>query len=806
MEGDGKYKNSIYAKVRRKMLIAVLLSAFTIFAIATVSIFIINVNVANASKTLGNRSADNSVTAMTKLAEESLLHTATNRAMLSDAKMLTVSHAVTVIADNATSVMSYPDRYNSRAVLPPDPADDGEVVAQAVYAGDVAPSALSRELGLLGNLQDIQIALLETEENISSMQIGTETGIMIMVDDMSAAKTSPFDPRVRPWYLAAKERDGLIWTEVFDDAFDRGLAITCGMPYYGADGRLVGVVSGGMLLETLKETVTGALEGENGVTFIVDEAGKILISEDVTKDADGNIIREDLLKSESESMRAAAEEMLTGASGIKRVTWKGKDYFMAYSPLTARPWSFVALVETEEALKPALLAERHIGDFTEKALADIRKIFFVTLAVFALLLIAIPLLGMRYSKRFSEEITSPIIALTGMARSLEDGDDLNIQIDIKTGDEVEELADAFAEMTARLKIYIEHLTIVTAEKGRIETELNVATRIQASMLPCIFPPFPECEEFDLYAIMQPAREVSGDFYDFFLIDKDTLCVIIADVSGKGVPAALFMVIAKTLIKNNAQSGLRPSEVFTVVNNLLCENNEAEMFVTAFMGYLDIPTGRFTFVNAGHNPPLLGSEGDFRLIEVRPGFVLAGLRDISYVESELTLGLGETLCMYTDGATEATNSTQELYSVRRLIRTADAKGASDIAAFVYNIKSSIEDFIGGGEQADDITLLALRYDGRPTPDIAAGGAEGEFPVEPPGGAEEELPVEPPVEPAARAQRELKIAAHTDNLSRVLAFITDPLRTQGADETHISQIEVAAEEIFVNISNYAYAPER
>ncbi|MCL2003951.1 MAG: PP2C family protein-serine/threonine phosphatase [Oscillospiraceae bacterium] len=278
------------------------------------------------------------------------------------------------------------------------------------------------------------------------------------------------------------------------------------------------------------------------------------------------------------------------------------------------------------------------------------------------------------------------------------------------------LAEAFRTMILDLETYISNLMKVTAEKERIGAELDVATKIQASMLPSIFPAFPERPEFDIYASMQPAKEVGGDFYDMFLLDGNTLAIVMADVSGKGVPAALFMVIAKTLIKNNAQSGKSPKEVFEAVNNILCENNDAGMFVTAILGYFDIPTGRFTFVNAGHNPPLLRSgQNLFNWLKTKPDFILAGMDNISYKQHEVLLSPGDELFLYTDGVTEAVNNQDELFSDPRLLETANQLGSDSqerlsLQEFTVSIKREIDIFAEGAEQADDITMLALRYIG------------------------------------------------------------------------------------------------
>lgn len=283
------------------------------------------------------------------------------------------------------------------------------------------------------------------------------------------------------------------------------------------------------------------------------------------------------------------------------------------------------------------------------------------------------------------------------------------QLNIRTGDEIQALSEAIKTMELEINEYIQDLTTVTAEKERIGAELNVATQIQADMLPRIFPAFPEREEFDVYATMNPAKEVGGDFYDFFLVDDDHLAVVIADVSGKGVPAALFMVIAKTLIKNHAQNQEAPGTVFTQTNEQLCEGNDAGLFVTGWMGVLEISTGKFVYVNAGHNPPLLKrAGGTFEWLKSRPGFVLAGMEGVRYRENTLQLEPGDRLYLYTDGVTEATNSREELFGDERLQNALNEYMDLPVEQFLPKIKECIDAFVGGADQFDDITMLALDY--------------------------------------------------------------------------------------------------
>lgn len=350
----------------------------------------------------------------------------------------------------------------------------------------------------------------------------------------------------------------------------------------------------------------------------------------------------------------------------------------------------------------------------ESVMAD-RQAFLMRLC--AILIGITTVITLALIKVVNTALVKPINSLASAASSYveakEEGEVSALALlDIHTGDEVENLSHALKRMERDINGYIENLTHVTAEKERIGAELSVATHIQASMLPCIFPAFPNRREFDIYATMTPAKEVGGDFYDFFLVDDDHLAVVIADVSGKGVPAALFMVIAKTLIKDHTQSGKPPEEVFTEVNRQLCEANDENLFVTAWMGVLEISTGKLVYVNAGHNPPVIGRKnGETEFLRSRPGFVLAGLDFTKYRAGSLELMPGDLLYLYTDGVTEAMNTAQELYGEERLKRTLDANVSAAPEEIFKAVKKDLDDFVADAPQFDDITMLAMRYLGR-----------------------------------------------------------------------------------------------
>lgn len=280
---------------------------------------------------------------------------------------------------------------------------------------------------------------------------------------------------------------------------------------------------------------------------------------------------------------------------------------------------------------------------------------------------------------------------------------------IKTGNEIERMAQSFSSMVTELDRYMEELQTITAEKERIGAELDVATRIQADMLPNIFPAFPDRSEFDLFATMNPAKEVGGDFYDFFLTDEDHLALVMADVSGKGVPAALFMVIAKTLIKNRAQLGGTPAEVLSYANEMLCEQNEAELFVTVWMAVIEISTGKGIAANAGHeHPAIKRAGGEWELVVYRHSPAVATMEGLKFKEHEFELHRGDRLYVYTDGVAEATNSSDELYGTDRMLSALGIDPDADPRTLLENVKNDMDKFVGSAPQFDDITMMCVEW--------------------------------------------------------------------------------------------------
>lgn len=346
-------------------------------------------------------------------------------------------------------------------------------------------------------------------------------------------------------------------------------------------------------------------------------------------------------------------------------------------------------------------------------------------------------------------------------------DELN---DIVSADELENLSSTIYSMEQTVVQYINQVTSITAEKERIGAELNVATQIQADMLPSIFPPFPDRNEFDIFAAMTPAKEVGGDFYDFFMIDDSHIGIVMADVSGKGVPAALFMVISKTLIKTKCQmntESLSPAEILATVNKQLCENNKAEMFVTVWLGILNINTGLIKAANAGHEFPAIKHNGRYELLKDKHGFVLAGMENLKYKDYEIQLQPGDGLFIYTDGVTEATNSKNELFGTNRMLNAINKDPNVGCKDILFNVQSTIDEFVKDSPQFDDITMLCLEYYGN-----------------------------------TKNEQEITVSAVIENQKIVTEFIDNYLEKIDCPLKIQMKIDIAIDELFSNIAFYAY----
>lgn len=714
-------KRSIRKKILALVVLVSMLGFVILGATSMFSMYHMRGEMAADSNVLGKTAADDSSAALEKKAKDELMTLSRGIAAVSDEKLQIIENQTTMVANMASQIYSNPSLYSS-AQSPVDylkPSQVGTFTLHLKTAEGVSKASIQKELNLATNLSGLLCQVNELDLSINASYIGSASGFQLSADkDPQGPDNRSFPVTERSWYTGAVEANGIYWTDVFVDVSANRTSINCSMPFYDTSGDtpvLRGVAVSAATLDQIKNIISTSGVGETGYSFIVDQKGNVIITDAEMTVRDGSVVYQNLLEDSDDKVKTAAQEMTQGKSGIVQAHLNGKEVLLAYSPLSVMPWSMVTVVEVDEVLAPSEAISGEISALTQQTIEGLSRNINLTILIFAGLLLIMVALILVLSFRFSKKITDPVMSLTQNVKAISGGNlDIAVQR-LNTGDEIEALADSFEKMTRDLRQYIENLASVTAEKERIGAELNVATQIQASMLPCIFPAFPGRREFDIYASMQPAKEVGGDFYDFFLVDDDHLALVMADVSGKGVPAALFMVIAKTLLKNSAQTGLSPKEVLEKVNGQLCENNEAEMFVTVWLGIYEISSGKLTAANAGHEYPAVKRvDGSFELFRDKHGFVLAGMDGAKYREYELELGVGDTLFVYTDGVAEATDAQNTLYGTERMLAALNSAPDAAPEELLRRVKEDIDRFVGDAPQFDDITMLGLKIQKREEP--------------------------------------------------------------------------------------------
>ena len=492
------------------------------------------------------------------------------------------------------------------------------------------------------------------------------------------------------------------------DTYTGKIVVECAAPVY-AHGKFVGVVGADMFLDSMSEYINKSSEN-GGYVCVINNDGQVIFApeDNGVFTAELSDKAEDIRNSSNKDLADFVSAALLQQTELRIVNVNGKDYYMSGSPMNTVGWAVVSFIEKDITEQPTQLMmseyDRINNEAASKFNEGAERSKQTTLVMIAVILV----LGTVGALFVAGRIVKPVEHMTKRITEIS-GTDLAFEMEdiYRTDDEIQVLAESFAKLSERTRDYIGQITRITAEKERIGAELELATRIQADMLPNIFPPFPERNDIDIFASMTPAKEVGGDFYDFFLIDSDHLGLVMADVSGKGIPAALFMMASKILVKNYAMTGSSPSKVLEQTNAQICSNNELEMFVTVWFGVLEISTGRMTAANAGHEYPIIKkANGDFELYKDKHGFVVGGMDGMRYKDYELTLEKGDVLFLYTDGVAEATNAANELFGTDRLLAVLNSSSTSDPKTLLENVKSAVDEFVGEAEQFDDLTMLGI----------------------------------------------------------------------------------------------------
>ena len=667
---------------------------------------------------------------------EQIVH---EKAVLMDAAMAeNIAVDTKRLTENMEDILSAQENYSPKELIRSKSLEDGWSLSLVLTPSGV--DNLENLRGKIAMAANIQNNLKNTALSYhipGSFYTTFEDGFGFIVDtgeeDMRADYFDnplgymQLDFKERPWYKNAKEKNDVVITDTLINASagNSDPIVVCSAPI-NVNGEFVGVTGIGFFVKNIAEFYFKTEIGKTSYYFLMNKHGQVIVSTksdgdlsvkdgfpDVRKNSIRNLaIAEEKIAHGEENLNLAlaVEKISRGEKGLMTVKLDGEEYFLAFEPLQSVNWSFGALIKVSEVTAPvdavAMSIDRQTNDFIYRAENFSLKLLPIMAAAFAILLTAVSLL----SKSVTKSIVKPIHQLADGVREISAGN-LDKKLEIHTGDEIEHLATCFNAMTDELKVYMANLAKETAENERISTELNVATNIQQSMLPH---DFPSRADFEIFATMHAAKEVGGDFYDFYLLDENHLVITIADVSGKGVPAALFMAISKTILQNFALSMKTPddfSAVMTLANQQLCKNNDEMLFVTVFMGMLDLKTGEFVYVNGGHNAPLVCRENKFEYLDVGKSCMLGIDEDVPFPQKKIKLAAGDIIFLYTDGVTEAMNEHGKLFGENYLREVLNGEDKSEtLEILLENLRKAIKIHAGDAEQSDDITMLALKWNG------------------------------------------------------------------------------------------------
>ena len=718
-----KFKNLVIGGIQQKVFNLVLVTILLLVAAYTAVIVYQSGSLKKLTAETNQRQkeaiAEISETTMDAVVADSLTSKAEMAAMLADDLFVRLSSTVQILADNAENLLQTPELYSARRFALPDASMEGKISLQLVGETNRMPEdpAVLEKLSLLANLSDVMTALYRNA-GTSSVYIAVPEGYMLCVDDKADARideqgnvlTIPI--RERPWYLGAAQSDSIFFTDVLKDTFTGEIGITCTIPIR-QDGRLIAVAAADLFLDQMEEAVSNSGDVVH-YTCIINNQGHVVFSPQNQGTLRARTAEEavDLRSSEQADLAAFVRDALNGVTGVRELDLDGDRVYLAGAPVKTLGWAVVSVVDKAATERPTIMMQEQFDSTLNEAATIYNKNLDRSKQTIIVLILLILIMGLTAGDRLSRRIVRPLEHMTNRVRSL-GGKNLQFQMEeeYRTGDEIEVLAESFSALSAKTLQYVDQVKRVTAEKERIGAELTMANAIQRSQLPRLFPPFPNRHEFNLFATMKPAKEVGGDFYDFFMVDNDHVALVMADVSGKGVPAALFMMVTRMLIKSRLQSGESVAEALTNVNRQLCENNELGYFVTVWLAVLEISTGKGVAVNAGHEHPVLRrSDGKYELVLYRHSLAVAAMDGVRFRQHEFQLCPGDSFFVYTDGVTEATNGEHELFGTDRMLEALNKEPDAEPDQLLKNVMDDIHRFMDGEDQFDDITMMCLKYNG------------------------------------------------------------------------------------------------
>ena len=542
------------------------------------------------------------------------------------------------------------------------------------------------------------------------------------------------------------------WTEPFLDsnpdnfcAVDR--IISYCKPIKDKQGKFVGTFSVDLSLDWLSNTISAVKPYPHSYSIMIGQSGTYFVHPDTTKLFYQSIFTETLLKPDT-AVTNLGHAMQAGEEGMRQMKFDGEECYVFYKPLGTTGWS-VAIVCSESDI---------FGSY-----------FRLVNTVIIILIIGLAIMLFVFRSIIKKQL-KPLQSLALQAETIASGQFDKTLTPTNKEDEIGKLSQSFTNMQLSLTQYIEELKDTTASKAQIESELQIASNIQMSMLPKIFPPYPDRNEIDIYGQLTPAKEVGGDLYDFYIRDEK-LFFCIGDVSGKGVPASLVMAVTRTLFRTVSSHESQPDRIMSTINRAIADDNESNMFVTLFIGVLDLPTGRLRYCNGGHDAPLLVGDSGIGLLPCQSNLPVGIVSDWKFSPQETMIDPLTTIFLYTDGLTEAENTRHEQFQEDRILEAAKQSSRTP-KEIILTMTEAVRRFVGNADQSDDLTMLAIQYTRQQEQNI-------------------------------RLQRTMTLPNDIEQVPQLESFVNEICESLGLDMSTSMSLNLALEEAVVNVMNYAYA---
>lgn len=697
------------AKLKTRILLVFILIPVCAFLIISLLGLINLKNMAEfaiaSGDTLGKNAIRDSRRAMYKESKDELEILAAEQALITDMHLTRIAAETRNIASLYYDLLTKPEMSHNPLMRKIQIA----AVSDEFSPFSIAPGAdiekAKRDIELLSTMYNSMKFIYVCNSSAEALGIATNAGVYLEYAWYPMPRD--FDPRLREWYKRAVENpDKNVWFGPYKSASSLEDVITCSRAVV-----LNGVTAAVVMSDISPKTISSDLivGSENaGDAFIVDHEGCIIARNGVS---DKQVLWNSGDKAEGRYGEDLIDAMISRQKGVKRYIRDGRVYYIGFAPLASIDWSVGVIMPEAAILASSFATQRSIESATKNYNAHIDDYISRTRLAYSGIGLLIFIVITAVSVYISRRLRKSIAVLEKGAAAMGSGQ-LDVKIKLKSRDEFQELAETFNTMGCNLEQHINNIAANLSEQQRIERELAVAAQIQQSMLPRKFPAFPYRNEFDIFASTVSARDVGGDFYDYFFIDANRLYFCIGDVSGKGIPAAMFMAKARALFRYEALSGIAPDQILANVGNALEKNNLSCMFASAICAILDVKTGEMIFASAGHNPPLIYDGEAFGYITLESALVIGGIRQekTAFKVQHLELKKGDILFMYTDGVNEAMNSSDEEYGTERLQSDLNVMAGANPKEIIDFISGKVTAHANGAVQSDDITMLSLKFQG------------------------------------------------------------------------------------------------